>query len=253
MVIGYCFEVSKLVLQLTSIFLVGIAGGIFGAQILWPLLVERPLFYQYRLTQAPTYVTETKQIFVQENIVLQEAVDRAQKSVVAVHSKDSAGRIRKGSGLVLTSDGLILTLNELLPQGGQFVFLVAGVEEPARYQVLKRDPENNLALVKLELSGLSIVRFADVEMAQLGERIFLVSASAEPEVKGKFTRQLNINEGIISSFSENLIGTTMAGDLTLTGAPVFNIAGSIVGLGRVAPDGRINLIPVTILRSFAGL
>ena len=104
--------------QILGIFLIGLIGGIFGSQVVWPLLVERPLFYKYNLPQTPTYVTETKEITVQENIALQDAVEKVRKTAVAVRSRDLAGNVRQGSGFVLTSDGLILTLNELLPQGG---------------------------------------------------------------------------------------------------------------------------------------
>lgn len=243
----------QFIFRILGIFIVGVIGGIFGAQILWPLLVERPLFYKYRLSQTPTYVTETKQIVVQENTALQDAMERVKKTVIAVRSRDLGGQIRRGSGLVLTSDGLTLTLNELLPQGGEFVFLAAGQEKPARYQVLKRDPTNNLALIKLELEGLSTLAFADISKLKLGERVFLVSALAEPQVGGVFTRVLGLNEGVVSSLAEDLIGTTMSDDFTVRGAPVFNITGDIVGLSDVAADGRVTVIPGTILRSFTGL
>ena len=69
---------------LLVIFFFGIAGGIFGSQIVWPLFVERPLFYQYRLNQAPTYINETKEIVVQENTALTEAIEKVKKAVVGI-------------------------------------------------------------------------------------------------------------------------------------------------------------------------
>lgn len=99
-------------------------GGIFADQILWPYFIERPLFYKYRLEQAPVYVNETKEITIQENTALQEAIKKLDKVVVAIRAKTPAGKITEGSGVIVTNDGLILSLNSLIPQGAEVnVFL----------------------------------------------------------------------------------------------------------------------------------
>ena len=145
---------AKSVFKILTVFIVGIVGGIFADQILWPYFIERPLFHQYRLEQSPVYVTEKKEttLYIQENLALRETVEDVIPAVVGVKTKTNDEEVLIGSGLVVTSDGLIVTLASLVPQGSEFYFFVDD-QWPA-FQILKRDLENNLALVKVEKSGL---------------------------------------------------------------------------------------------------
>src|SRR4030042_6056329 len=141
---------AKNLIQIIALFLIGMSGGIFADQIIWPYFVERPLFQQYKLEQSPTYLTEKIEttLYVQENTAIRESVQAVLPAVVGVKTKTLSGEVLSGSGLVLTSDGLIVPLANLVPKGSDFSFFVDG-KWPA-FQILKRDLENNLALVKLE-------------------------------------------------------------------------------------------------------
>lgn len=237
----------KNILKISAVFIIGIVGGIFAEQILWPYFMERPLFYKYKLEQSPVYVTERKEItnYIRENIALSQAVEKVAKTVVAVKTKTKEGEIIEGSGLITTNDGFLVTLAELLPQGSDFAFFVDG--KWPEYQVLKRDLKNNLALVKVESSGLHTAGFADFEKIKLGERVFLAGfdfASTTPK--------LMVNEGIIKIFDKNLIQTNILETSFANGSPLFNIEGDVVGLSFLSVDGRVSAIPVTKIRTLAG-
>jgi len=135
----------KNIFKILAIFIIGMVGGIFADQIFWPYFVERPLFYQYRLEQSPVYVTERKEVYIQENVVLKNAIEKVEKVVVGVRTETKAGKILEGSGLILTADGLVITLAELVPSGSTFNFFVEG--ESVSFQILKRDSKENLALI----------------------------------------------------------------------------------------------------------
>ena len=231
-----------------SIFVIGTVGGIFADQILWPYFIERPLFYQYRLEQSPVYVTERKEttLYVQENFALREAIEKVEKVVVGVKTKTKAGETLEGSGLIVTSDGLIVTLASLVPQGSEFYFFIEG-QWPA-FQILKRDLENNLALIKLEKGGLATCGFADLEKTKVGERVFLIGTDFSTS-----TPQKIVNEGIISFFDEDSIQTNVFEEQKIQGSPLFNIEGKAVGLNMVDETGRVSVIPVSIIRTFIGL
>src|SRR3989344_2708021 len=128
---------SKKILTLACLFVIGMVGGIFADQIFWPYFVERPLFYKYRLEQAPIYITEIKEIKVQENVALQLAIEKAEKVMAGVKTTTKTGKTLEGTGLILTSDGLIITLAELVPQDSNFSFFVDG--KTPSFQILKRD------------------------------------------------------------------------------------------------------------------
>jgi len=240
--------VLKNTLKVIGIFILGVFGGIFADQILWPYFIERPLFYQYRLEQSPVYVTERKEIIVRENVALSNAVEKVEKVVIGVRTEGKTGKILEGSGLIVTSDGLVVTLAELVPQGSTFSFFVDG--KLVSFQILKRDLKENLALVKVEKANLPTVGFANLEKIKLGERVFLVGLIFENQ---KITSPgLVVNEGIIKSFNENLIQTNITEEIFLQGSPLFNIEGEVLGINTIDKDGKVITIPVSKIKTFAG-
>lgn len=236
----------KNVFKILAVFVIGICGGIFADQILWPYFVERPLFYQYRLEQNPVYLTEIKEIYIQENVALEKAIERVENSVVLVETKTKTGKILEGSGLILTADGLMITLAELVPQGSTFAFFVEG--ELTHFQILKRDLKENLALVKLEKKNLKTVSFADLDKIKIGKKVFLVGKIFENE-KIKTT----VNEGIIKSFDEEKIETNIFEKENLSGTPLFDIEGNFLGLNTIDKEGKIISIPNSKIKTFSGL
>ncbi|MFQ6049896.1 MAG: serine protease [Candidatus Paceibacterales bacterium] len=235
---------TRTLLKILGIFILGVGGGIFADQILWPYFIERPLFYQYRLEQNPIYVTERKEITIQENVALKNAIERVEKTVVGVKTK-TREEILQGSGLILTSDGIVVTLADLVPQGADFSFFIDG--QMVSFQILKRDLKENLALIKVGGSNLPTVGFANFEKIKLGERVFLVGVIFEKGEAKKTT-----NEGVIKYFDQDLVDTNIFETSTLAGSPLFNIEGEILGLNTVDFWGRVSAIPVTKIRTFAG-
>jgi S1-C subfamily serine protease len=234
------------IVNILAIFILGIVGGIFADQILWPYFIERPLFYEYRLEQSPIYVTERKEITITENIALQEAVEKVEKVVVGIQTKTVTGKILEGSGLIVTSDGLLVTLADLVPKGSNFSFFVDG--ESVHFQILKRDLKNNLALVKIEKTNLPTLGFANLEKIKLGERVFLVGMRFSQKGPQKV-----VDEGIIKTFSEDSIETNIVEESVLWGSPLFDIEGNVLGLNEINEQGQVSTIPTTKIRAFTGL
>jgi len=237
--------VLKNIFKIISIFIIGIVGGIFADQILWPYFIERPFFHQYRLEQSPVYVTERKEITIQENVALKNAIEKVEKVVVGVRTETKAGKFLEGSGLIITADGLMVTLAKLVPQGSTFSFFIDG--EKVNFQILKRDLEDNLVLVKIEEENLPTVSFADLEKMKLGERVFLVGVIFEKEEPSKI-----VNEGIVKSFDQDFIKTNIFEENILKGSPLFDIEGNILGLNTIDLEGKIVAISISKVKSFAG-
>jgi S1-C subfamily serine protease len=230
---------KKSLFKVIAIFIVGMAGGVFADKIFLP--------YFIRPQQTPVYVTERKEItnYVQENIALREVIEKVDKTIIGVKTKTEDGAVLVGSGLIVTNDGFLVTLADLAPQGSDFAFYAEGAWP--NYQILKRDFKNNLALVKIEKGGLNTAGFADSEKITLGERVFLAAMDFSSS-----TPSIAVNEGIIRSFSDNLIQTSMFDSPLVAGSPLFNIEGKVVGLSIVGSDGRVSAIPITIIRQFTG-
>ncbi|KKW08234.1 MAG: Serine protease [Candidatus Kaiserbacteria bacterium GW2011_GWA2_49_19] len=221
------------------------AGGIFADQIFWPYFINRPLFEKYNLEQPPVYVTERKEVVIQENTALQDAVEKVAKTVVGVRTKLVSGGVIEGSGLVATNDGLMVTLSSLAPPGENTGFFIE--EEPQTFQILRRDSKTDLALVKLEANNLVTTGFADFTRLKLGQRVFLISYRLR---SGRW--QKGVNEGVIKTFNEDKIETSLVEKSGFLGSPLFDIEGNLVGLVAAGPDGQVEAVPVSKIKALLG-
>ncbi len=238
----------KNLLKIILVFIVGAVAGIFSDQILWPYFIERPLFYQYDLDQIPMHVNETKQIVIQENTALQEAVGKTEKTVLGIKTVVKTGKttqVIEGSGLIVTSDGLALSLAEVLPEGSSSIVYIDGRQ--TTFQVLKRDAKNNLVLLKISESNLPSVSFGDFGALRQGQRVFLVGTVFSGQNPKKI-----VNEGFIKIFDSTAIQTNMEEKKSVQGSPLFDIEARVVGLNLVDKEGKISAIPVSKIKAFAG-
>ena len=239
---------NKRIINIIFILILGMIGGIFSSQVLTPRFLEQGLFdsnYLAKITSGPIYLTEKKDITVEENIALQYSIEKVEDSIVGVKTITSTGKTIYGSGLILTTDGIVVTLAELVPQKGDFTFYINGKAQT--YQILKRDSKNNLALIKIDRNDLKPCAFADFSEVKLGERIFLL---------GKVFLQKDIvtltNQGIIKYFTKDFIRTNIFEKTSLAGSSLFNIKGELLGLNTVDSEGKVTAIPISIIRNFAG-
>jgi len=236
----------KNIIKIIAIFIIGAIGGIFADQILWPYFIERPLFYKYRLEQSPVYVIEKKEVIIQENIALIEAINKVKNSIVAIKTEPKKGKTIFGSGIIVTSDGLMVTLAELVPFGSNFNFYIAN--KKVHFQILKRGLKENLALIKIKTDeNLSTCAFADFEKIKLGKRVILIGTifdNNEPK--------LMVNEGIIKYFDKNYIHTNIFEKNTLSGSSLFDIEGNLLGLNEIDKEGKIISISIEKIKEFIG-
>lgn len=234
---------AKSFLKILAILVIGAAGGVFA---------DRFLSFWEKDSTAPVYVTEQKEtkVYVQENTAIRDAVQDVLPAVVGVKTTTSAGESLLGSGIVLTADGLVVTLASLVPQGSQFAFFVDG--EWSNFQILKRDMQSDLALIKLERSGLKTRGFADDEKIKLAEPVFLVGNDFFDVVSTTISPKNIVNAGIVSAKITGFIKTNIFDKSFMAGSPLFNIEGKVVGLAEIGDDGRVFAVPASVIRTFTG-
>lgn len=218
------------------IFIVGMVGGIFSTQILWPSLVEKQLLSKYKI-EAPVQSAQIKEVIVKENTLIVESVDKVEKAVVKVRAQAPGKTMLEGFGIITTSDGLMVTLSDLIPLGSNFTFFVEG--KTVDFQVLKRDTKFNLALVKLEGNNFHTVEFVDGGKVAIGERVFLVGENI-------------VNEGIVRNLDENFIYTNIFDKKEINGTPLFNIERKLVGVNSVNKQGQVVAINILKIKEFLG-
>ncbi|MBU4299092.1 serine protease [Patescibacteria group bacterium] len=228
----------KNIFKIIGIFVLGILGGILGG-----IFAQNSFFYKYNPEPAPVYINKTEKIVIQENIALKNAIGKVEKTVIGIRTETKKGKFLEGSGLILTSDGLFVTLAELVPKGGSFNFFFEGKKVKAQILTRKED----LALIQLEEKNLPTASFGNLAQIKLGERVFLVGVIFEKEEPKKM-----VNEGIIKYVNENLIQTNIF-EKKAAGSPLFDIEGNTLGLNYVSETGEVRTIPISKIRKFANL
>jgi len=134
-----------------------------------------------------------------------------------------------GSGVVISSDGYILTNSHVItardgdPAEEILVELNNGVELQA--SLVGRDPKSDLAVLKVEAEGLPYLRMADSEMLEVGDIVFAIG---NPMGVG-----LTITQGIVSATGRNnlsILGDSGYESFIQTDAPINpgNSGGALV-------------------------
>src|SRR3989344_4329900 len=149
-----------IILAAVVIFLLsGIASGFFINHIL-PRLNSVPGFRAL----APRFtvvVNRTEQVRVNDSIETRQVYDALRSSTVTILSIIEGISPRTGAGVIVTADGLIFTTKTIIadPTAQVSVFLPSG--ERFEAQVLAFDSMSDLALIKINASGLPVAAFGD--------------------------------------------------------------------------------------------
>ncbi|NCO54360.1 MAG: hypothetical protein COZ91_02225 [Candidatus Nealsonbacteria bacterium CG_4_8_14_3_um_filter_39_7] len=236
----------KGILYLLAIFTLGVLGGIFADQILCPFMMEKSIFEPYGLDTRTVYVTKEEKITIQENTALKNAIEKTEKAVVGIKTVTKTGKISEGSGMVLTSDGMVITLAELVPAGSECCLFIEGKE--TSFQILKISVADNLALLKVKNNNLLGLSFADAGKTKIGEAVFMLGMISEKGVSF-----LAANGGMVRFIGENYIETNILEKSSLKGSPLLNVSGEVLGINTIAQDGKVSAIPIAKVKSFVGL
>lgn len=228
----------KNIFKIIAVLILGAIGGMLFQAFILPYLINHPYFGNFSFIKnlkREAIVNPVEKIVIEENTALEDAFEKVEKAVVGLND---------GSGLIITSDGLIVTLADLLPKTENYLFLG---KEKVEFEVSRKDLRQNLALIKINRNDLTVCRFADLAELKIGQRVFLVGVIIENEIPKKI-----INEGIVKIIDEDAIRTNIFEKKILEGSSLFNIKGEVLGLNTIDSEGKVTTIPMTEIRKFAG-
>jgi len=237
---------TKNVSRIIGILLLGFLGSLIFSFFVLPYLLTNSYFERFQFVKdfksGKIIVNPKEQIYIQENIALENAIEKVMKSVVVIQGTTSSGKSYFGSGFIVTSDGSIITLAGLTPAGSKFNVFING--EKQDFKVQKIDYKKNLALIKIEKNNLPTVSFADFDKIKLGQRVFLTALFSQEN------SDWLANEGIIRNFNETVIKTNISEKSIINGSPLFNISGELVGLSDLDSDARVSAVPINVIKAF---
>ena len=134
-----------------------------------------------------------------------------------------------GSGFIISADGYILTNAHVVEEAEEILVRLADKREyPA--QVIGADVRSDVALIKIEASGLPAVTLGDPDKLKVGEWVLAIGSP--------FGFEQSVTVGIVSAKGRALpdesfvsfIQTDVAINPGNSGGPLFNLKGEVVGV-----------------------
>lgn len=230
-------------------------------------------------------VTHTREVFREESVVI-DVVKEVSPSVVSIGVVrnrrivdffgddffDPFGFFRRprerteeeeasiGTGFVVSEEGMIVTNKHVVREIGAKYHLVTN--EGEKYEVTKiyRDPENDLAIIKVEAKGLKPVKLGDSDDLQAGQFVIAIGNAL-----GEF--QNTVTTGVVSGLGraitagdpfggfqerfDNLIQTDAAINPGNSGGPLLNSGGEVVGVNVATSQVAENIgfaIPINVVQ-----
>jgi serine protease Do len=148
-------------------------------------------------------------------------------------------QIGGGSGFIISSDGLILTNKHVVSDANASYSVLTNDGKTYAAKVLARDPGQDLAVVKINATGLPTVSFGDSNGIQLGQ-----SAIAIGNALGEFSNTVSV--GVVSGLGrtvtasepttgaaetlQGVIQTDAAINPGNSGGPLLNLQGQVIGI-----------------------
>ena len=222
----------------------GLFGGIIGAYVAQEAnLVDLDNSDSTtQITSAPVVVAEDDGL--SSGSLIAQVAERLANSVVTISTTvddDFGGGRGVGTGVVLTSDGEILTNAHVIEDATEVVVRFAGETEPRVAKILASDLGNDLALIKVDVTGLIAATFAKPGSVQIGDTVvaigYALALDGGPTVTSGIVSALKRTIETDSGALNSLIQTDAAISSGNSGGPLVNLKGEVVGINTAVARG----------------
>jgi serine protease Do len=132
-----------------------------------------------------------------------------------------------GSGFIVSGDGLVMT-NAHVVEGADEVIVRLTDKREFKAKVVGADKRTDVAVLKIEASGLPSVRFGNVDRLRVGEWVIAIGSP--------FDLDNTVTAGIVSAKARDtgeilpFIQTDVAINPGNSGGPLINLRGEVVGI-----------------------
>jgi len=135
----------------------------------------------------------------------------------------------QGSGFIVSSDGVILT-NAHVVRGAKEVTVKLNDRREFRAKVLGADPKTDVAVLKIDASGLPTVKLGQTSQLRVGDWVLAIGSP--------FGFENSVTAGVVSAKGRSLpddsfvpfLQTDVAINPGNSGGPLFNAQGEVVGI-----------------------
>ena len=132
-----------------------------------------------------------------------------------------------GSGFILTSNGFVMT-NAHVVEGADEVIVTLTDNREFKAKIIGSDKRSDVAVVKIEATGLPAVRIGDISRLKVGEWVMAIGSP--------FGLENTVTAGIVSAKQRDtgeylpFIQTDVAINPGNSGGPLINMRGEVVGI-----------------------
>ena len=132
-----------------------------------------------------------------------------------------------GSGFVLSSDGFVMT-NAHVVEGADEVIVTLPDKREFKARIIGADKRSDVAVVKIDASGLTAVKIGDANRMRVGEWVMAIGSP--------FGLENTVTAGIVSAKQRDtgdylpFIQTDVAINPGNSGGPLINMRGEVIGI-----------------------
>jgi serine protease Do len=149
---------------------------------------------------------------------------------------DAPERRGVGSGFILSADGVIMTNAHVVDGADELVVTLTDKRE-FKAKVIGEDKRTDVAIVKIEATGLPAVKIGDVARLRVGEWVMAIGSP--------FNLENTVTAGIVSAKQRDtgdflpFLQTDVAINPGNSGGPLINMRGEVVGINSqiYSPSG----------------
>lgn len=273
------FDYKGFILGLTAgvvILAIALSGAVIDRYVNIPFL-DKILPTQ---TQGFRVGTTNQKVVNEESVVI-DVVKNVSPSVVTVSIKTPQRRVLQfnpfgggfsqsiqggqeqdiGSGFIVSKDGLIVTNKHVVTTQDATYKVITNDGKEFDVKEINRDPSNDIAILKIDATGLKPVELGDSGNLQVGQFAMAIGTAL-----GEFRQ--TVTTGVISGLGrgitagsalegyverlDDVIQTDAAINPGNSGGPLLNSAGQVIGINVAVAQGAQNIgfaIPINIVKS----
>lgn len=257
--------------------LIILVASAFGGALADRLFGIKPLDYILQRTGQSSGVQRS---VVNEESVVIDVAEKVSPSVVTVsvqtqqrrvfefspfggfNSRIEGGRPQDiGSGFIVSPDGLIVTNKHVVSETGVSYKVVTKDGKEYKVETISRDPNNDIAILKINAFGLKPIQLGDSTNLKVGQFVIAIGTAL-----GEFRH--TVTTGVISGLGrgiqagnplegyveqlDNVIQTDAAINPGNSGGPLLDSSGQVIGINVAVAQGAQNIgfaIPANVVKN----
>lgn len=238
---GIVKKIFKWLFIFLFVVMLGGASGVFADRFLFPYLATTTFFekYDYLKPKETEIIIQEKEIVkIEESNTINEAINKVKSSVVAIakiKDDDESQPREYGSGFVITSDGLIVTNDQVIDNNQDKYAVFTQDGESYDVDIIHIDSASSLILLKIKADNLSVVSLGVSEDLKLGQKIISLGYNArdfQNYVSMGIVKSLNssIFNGVNNEQINQMIFTDSEIDSINSGGPLIDLSGKVMGI-----------------------